>query len=418
MSETMQKTYKYLIIGNSAAGIGAVEGIRGIDAEGSLALISAENHHTYSRPLISYLLEGKTDRDRMLYRGKTFYEENHCDVFFGKTAVSVDAPAHLVTLDDGSVLHYEKLMYAGGSSPFVPPFQGLDTVEKKFSFMTLDDALSLEQELAPDKKVLIMGAGLIGLKCCEGIAERVKSVTVVDLSSKILSSILTDDAAALVQRHLEAHGISFRLGQSVKEFSGNTAILDSGETLSFDILVLAVGVRPRTALLQEAGCAVGRGILTDSAQQTNLPDIYAAGDCTESYDISADQSRILALLPNAYRQGETAGANMAGGTACFDKAIPMNAIGFFGLHILTAGSYTGETVEKTDDRNYKVLYHKNNLLKGYIMIGNVDKAGIYTSLIREKIPLDTIDFELICEKPGLMAFSQKYRSQKLGGLEQ
>ena len=315
------------------------------------------------------------------------------------------------------MLRYEKIMISAGSEAFVPPFQGLETVGRKYSFMTLDDALELEEALSPEQKVLILGAGLIGLKCCEGIARRVQSVTVVDLSPRILSSILNEKAAAIVQKHIERQNVSFRLGQTVRQFRGNSAVLDNGEELVFDLLVLAVGVRPRTALIKEAGGACGRGILTDAYQKTSLEDVYAAGDCTESYDISAEQSRILALLPNAYRQGEAAGINMAGGCLAFGQAIPMNAIGFFGLHLLTAGTYLGETYEKEDDKNYKILYHKDNLLKGYILLGNVEKAGIYTSLIREKIPLDTIDFELICEKPGLMAFSQKYRSQKLGGLQ-
>ncbi len=417
MKKTNQKEYRYVIIGNSAAAIGTVEGIRKIDREGAIAVVSTENHHTYSRPLISYLLEGKTDRGRMLYRAPDFYEKNQCETYFGKTAVALDPGAHAVTLDDGTVLRYEKIMISAGSEAFVPPFQGLETVGRKYSFMTLDDALELEEALSPEKKVLILGAGLIGLKCCEGIARRVQSVTVVDLSPRILSSILNEKAAAIVQKHIERQNVSFRLGQTVRQFRGNSAVLDNGEELVFDLLVLAVGVRPRTALIKEAGGACGRGILTDAYQKTSLEDVYAAGDCTESYDISAEQSRILALLPNAYRQGEAAGINMAGGCLAFGQAIPMNAIGFFGLHLLTAGTYLGETYEKEDDKNYKILYHKDNLLKGYILLGNVEKAGIYTSLIREKIPLDTIDFELICEKPGLMAFSQKYRSQKLGGLQ-
>ena len=106
---------------------------------------------------------------------------------------------------------------------------------------------------------------------------------------------------------------------------------------------------------------------------------------------------------------------MAGGTASYDKAMPMNAIGFFGLHLVTAGSYDGEAyVEKTDS-TYKKLVYADNTLKGFIMVGNIERAGIYTSLIREKTPLSEIDFELIKEKPQLMAFSKKERSRKLGG---
>lgn len=123
-----------------------------------------------------------------------------------------------------------------------------------------------------------------------------------------------------------------------------------------------------------------------------------------------------ALLPNAYMQGECAGVNMAGGNMSFDKAIPMNAIGFFGLHIITAGNYFGQIYAKGNEGSYKRLFYSAGKLNGYILIGNVEKAGIYTSLIREQTPLDSIDFALICEKPGLMAFTKEVRNQKLGGL--
>ena len=166
-------------------------------------------------------------------------------------------------------------MVSTGSEPFVPPFAGLETVANKYYFMTLDDALSLEKALAPDKKVLILGAGLIGLKCCEGISRRVHSVTVVDLSPRILSSILNETSAQIVRKQIEAHNVTFRLGQTVREFRGNSAVLDSGEELTFDLLVLAVGVRPRTALIREAGGAVGRGIITDQYQETSLKELAA-----------------------------------------------------------------------------------------------------------------------------------------------
>ncbi|NCA67651.1 MAG: hypothetical protein EOM87_06280 [Clostridia bacterium] len=135
----------------------------------------------------------------------------------------------------------------------------------------------------------------------------------------------------------------------------------------------------------------------------------------ESLDASTGISKIMAILPNAYMQGECAGMNMSGQATCFEKAIPMNAIGFFGEHILSAGAYIGEAYTEYDGADYKKLFYSDNKLNGYILIGNVEKAGIYTSLIREKTPLDKIDFSLICEKPGLMAFSKQVRQQKLGG---
>nr|AXS01367.1 Pyridine nucleotide-disulfide oxidoreductase [uncultured bacterium] len=404
---------KYVIIGNSAAGIGAVEGIRKTDPDGEITIISNEPHHTYSRPLISYLLLGKATEETMKYRSPSFYQDNNAALIHAEVA-AIDAAAKKVTTADGGSVPYDKLLVATGSSAFVPPMDGLDAVKDKFTFMSLDDAKALEATLAPDKRVLIIGAGLIGLKCAEGILARVGHITVIDLAPRILSSILDEDGAAVVQAHLEAKGIGFALADSVARFDGNTAHLKSGNEVAFDILVLAVGVRPNTALLK--GIAdINRGIAINAKSETTAPGIYAAGDCTETTDIASGDKKIMALLPNAYMQGECAGINMAGGDASFEKAIPMNAIGFFGLHVITAGNYTGEVYQTADGANYKRLFYSDNALNGYILIGTVEKAGIYTSLIRERTPLDSIDFPLICEKPGLMAFTKQDRRQKLGG---
>ncbi len=405
---------RYVIIGNSASGIGAVEGIRQIDQQGEIVVIASEPHHTYSRPLISYLLLGKTDEQRMKYRPDSFYEDNGCTVLGGKTVTAVNHEQKQITLNDGSVVAYDKLLIGTGSSAFVPPFDGLDTVSEKFTFMSLDDAHKLQASLDKNKKVLIIGAGLIGLKCAEGILDKVKSITVIDLAPRILSSILDEDGGALVREHLERKGIAFRLGMGAKRFDKNRAILDNGDSIEFDILVLAVGVRPNTSLLK--GIAeIDKGIIINDESKISVSDIYAAGDCTQTQDISSGQSRIMALLPNAYMQGECAGINMAGGNKRFATAIPMNAIGFFGLHIITAGNYIGDVYTENGEHSYKRLFYSANRLTGYILIGNVEKAGIYTSLIRERTPLDSIDFALICERPGLMAFTKETRTMKLGG---
>jgi NAD(P)H-nitrite reductase large subunit len=419
---------RYVIIGNSAAGIGAVEGIRQMDRHGEITVITSEPYHTYSRPLISYLLLGKVTEEGMRYRGDNFYADNNCTLLANTTVTEIDAAAKNVVLSNGSRMPFDKLLVATGSSPFVPAFEGLDTVKKKCTFMSLDDAHKLDAMLGQDKRVLIIGAGLIGLKCAEGIHQRVQHITVLDLAPRILSSILDDDGARLVQNHLESKGVEFKLSAGVKKFKNNTAVLENDETIDFDILVLAVGVRPNTAILN--GIAkIDRGVVVNEKSETTAPDIYAAGDCTQTLDISSGQSKIMALLPNAYMQGECAGINMAGGGAHgevrFGKAIPMNAIGFFGLHIITAGNYTGDVYTEsmvahsgaeTGKSNYKRLFYGDNKLNGYILIGNVEKAGIYTSLIRERTPLDAIDFTLVCEKPGLMAFTKEDRMTKLGGI--
>lgn len=407
---------KYVIIGNSTAGINAVEGIRQMDGEGEITIISNEPWHTYSRPLISYLVQGKTDEQKMKYRPDSFYEKMRCKTLLNRTVREIKPGKKAVVLEDGTEIPYDKLLVATGSSPFVPPAEGIETVDNSFTFLSLEDAKKLQQAITPESRVLIVGAGLIGLKCAEGIHKKVGGITVIDLAPRILSSILDEEGAMRVQQHIEKFGVRFLLSCSVKKFDGNKALLSNGDTLDFDILVMAVGVRANTDLVRNIGGNVNRGIITDACMETSIPDIYAAGDCTESMDTSADMNRVLALLPNASMQGECAGINMAGGKKTFCKAIPMNAIGFMGLHMITAGSYVGEAYAEPEAGSYKKLFVKDGLLKGYIMIGNVDKAGIYTSLIRDKVPLDTVDFELIRKKPSLMAFSMEQRRAKLGGL--
>lgn len=404
---------KIVIIGNSAAAVGCVEGVRSVDKNSEIVLIASEKHHTYSRPLISYLLYGKTDEQRMKYRPDSFYSDNMVDTMLGKTAVSVDPKGHTVKLESGEVISYDKLMVATGSSPFVPPMKGLDKVEKKFTFMTLDDAHALDKAISAESRVLVIGAGLIGLKCVEGIADKVKEIAVVDMADRILPSVLDAEGAELVQKSIEKHGVKFYLNDSAAELEPNKAKLKSGAEVEFDVLVVAVGVRPNIALLKDAGAECGRAIKTDNKCQTSLKDIYAGGDCTESYDITIGAERVLALLPNAYMQGNTAGVNMAGGEQLYENAIPMNAMGMFGYHMITAGSYEGNVYTEKEGENYKKLFYKDNRLMGYIMIGDIKRAGIYTVLIKNQTPLDSIDFELIKQKPQLMAFSAEDRREKL-----
>lgn len=404
----------YVIIGGGIASLGCIDGILQTDKEGKITLIAGEDALPYARPLISYYLEGKTTLEKMCYRSEEFFKSNNIDVRTFVHAEKIEDGT--VILDTGESVPFDRLLVATGSSPFVPPISGLDTVEKKFTFMTEEDALSLEKAIDKDSKVLIVGAGLIGLKCAEGIFGKVGSITVCDLADKVLSSILDKDSADIVKKKIEEHGVRFMLSDSVSEFHSNKALMKSGETVEFDVLVMAVGVRPNISLLKDKGAEINRGVIVNDKMETSIPGVYAAGDLTESFDITSGSKKIMAILPNAYMQGFSAGKNMAGEESVLDNQIPMNSIGFFGYHIMTAGSYEGELYEERSEDSLKKLYIKDNRLVGFIFLGAVDKVGIYTSLIRNKTPLDTIDFENIKKNPSLLAFSQNYRRKNLGGV--
>lgn len=406
---------RYVIIGGSAAAIGCIEGIRSVDKTGEIILITRETEWNYSRPLISYLLEGKTTRDKMWCRPDSFFTRNGVTVKAGVLATALDAGDRTVRLSTGERLAYDRLLAATGSRPFVPPILGLETVERTFCFQTLSDASALAEALRPESRVLILGAGLTGVKCAEGIRGLCAQIAIADLAPRVLPAVLDDTAAAMVQARMEEKGVRFYLNDSAAAFRGNTARLQSGTELEFDVLVTAVGVRPNTQLVADAGGAVDRGILVDGRCATTLPDVYAAGDCAQGYDAVSGEKRMLPLWPNAMLQGETAGINMAGGRADYTQGIALNASGVFGLHMITAGSYEGESFTVQRDGSYKRLVTADGVLKGVIMVGDVSRAGIYTDLIRKKKPLSEIDFDLIRESPQLMAFSQKDRRVQLGG---
>lgn len=403
----------YVIAGCGTAAIGCIEGIRSVDKDGTITVISAEHYPAYCRPLISYYLEEKTTEEKMAYRSNTFYKDNGCEIIYGAKVIEIRKENKTVLTDTGAVIPFDKLLVATGSSPFVPPMENIETVENRFSFLTLDDAKKLKETVKPDCRVLIVGAGLIGLKCAEGLRAITENITVCDLSDHILSSILDSEDAFIVQKHLEENGIQFYLHNSVKRFENNLAVMQSGEEIPFDVLVTAVGVRPNITAFKNSGGACGRGIAVNERMETSLPNIYAAGDCTESLDISDGKIKIMALMPNAYLQGNTAGVNMAGGEALFNNAIPMNSIGFFGFHLMTAGTRSGKMREYRTQDSLKRFFFDENRLVGFVLIGNVKNAGIYTQFIRQKTVIGNQENEDFVKIPTLELFDAESRRKVL-----
>ena len=441
--------YKYIIIGNSAAAVGGVEGIRRFDKDGSILLISDEPHHTSSRPLISYYLEGRVTEKNIYYRAPDFYEKNNVTLKLGAKVEYIKN--RLVSLENTGAYKCEKLLYAAGSRPFIPPIKGLDSVHNKYTFMDFDSAKRIEKKLklgggnpvgdrpAGTSRVLIMGAGLIGLKAMEAVtAHEGVEVIVADLANKVMPSVLDDAGSDVIKAHIlrEKPNVKLILGSGIEKFEDNTAVFADGSKQEFNLLIIAVGVRPNIEILRDAGANTDKGILTDENQLTSLPNVWAAGDCTQSVDCTDGVSKIMALLPNAYIQGEVAGITMAGGTPPETSGLlPMNAIGFYGLHLISAGN--GNAVFHKDDKHadkyseyvvndkkgYKRLVFKNDdgggkILTGYILIGEyVNRAGIYTSMIRERYNIPEDKSELVKEKPQLLIFGKATRLQKLANAD-
>jgi len=411
----------YVIVGNGAASIGAVNGIRRYDTESRIIVVSEENVPTYGRPLISYYLAGKTTKDKMNLRPPIFYEKHKVESILGVRAESLDANKKALTLSNGDRLRYEKLLLATGGKPFIPPTKGLKGPDI-YTFTTLADADALDKRCREGlSKVVVIGGGLIGLKAAESLNDRGVSVTIVELASRVLSVAFDETAGSLVTWRLGMAGIDVKTGTTVeqikrtKERRVKGVVLANGDFVEAEAVVVAIGVVPDTALALDAGLDIDRGILVDERLRTSDPDIFAAGDVAQAKDLLHGDKRNVPIWPNAIEQGLYAGFNMAGGDKQYPGGLSMNSIGFYGLPTASVGLVNPPEeglfeVHRFLDKDrevYRKLVFQDNRLVGYVLVGDIEAAGVYTGFIRYKIEISPeARQELISGRPSVLLWPE------------
>lgn len=418
---------KYVIIGASAAGLATAEAIRKNDKLGEITILTEEAYMPYSRPSISYYLKGKVKESDMPLRKSSFYKTNNINVVTNSKVTSIDTEKKTVKAGR-KTYSYDKLCLATGSVPFVPPMENVSGKDNALTFLDLAATKEVKKQANSKTRAVVIGAGLIGMKAAEGLVKICKSVDVVELAPRVLPSILDAVSSKQVKKHLENNGIKFHLENTVTKAVSKgkqitAVVLKDGKKLPCDLLVLAVGVRPQTELAEKAGLEVNRGIITDTqTMQTSNKDIYAAGDCTVSEDMLDGSKKIIALWPNAVLQGTVAGNQMSGGDLTTGGTYSVNAIDFFGLRICTCGliNATGEQYSDkiaTDGDSYKRLIFEGDNLVGYVLINSSQNAGVYTSLISNKVSLNSLEGDIM-ETPSMFLFDKATRISKLrGGVE-
>lgn len=414
----------YVIIGNSVAAVGAIEAIRRIDKETPITVVSDEPYPVYSRPLISELLAGQVKEDMMGYRAPDFYGRNGVEAKLGARVVSIDSAKKTIKTGDGEEIAYSKLLIATGGTPFVPPMKGLE-LGRVMTFIKMDDAKRIEAMLPELKHVVVIGAGLIGLKAAESLHHRGVKVTVVELANRVMATVLDVEAGKVVQDALADAGVNIITEDTVDEILGdnmglvNGVKMKSGEALDCDAVIVAIGVVPNAAFAKESGVTVNRGIITDDHMRTNLPDVYAAGDVTEGLDYLSGDNRVMPIWPNAYIQGKVAGFNMAGEERVFSGGLAVNSIELFGVPVVTAGlsnveSDELEVLKKSEGKTYRKIVLKDNKVVGAVLVGNIDRAGLVTGLIREQIDVGEMRERLLADDFGYIDFPVEIRKERLG----
>jgi NAD(P)H-nitrite reductase large subunit len=388
---------KYVIVGASAAGIGAVEAIRDIDPTGTITIISEEYCPQYSRPMISDFVSGKATLEKMKYRGDHFWENNTVQALTGRTAVRLNLTDKYVELDGGDKIPFEKLLLATGGKPFIPKVEGADK-ESVFTFTTLADAERLAAKLESAKKVVVIGAGLIGVSVTEALAKRRLQVTMVELKDNILRLLLDATAADIVKNAIKKAGVTIITGQSVQRILGKAendhvvsgAVLTNGDQLQCDVVIVAIGVIPRMELAAGTDMKTNRGIIVDRLMRTSIADVYASGDVAEAYDFILNENRSLPLWPLAQLEGKVAGYNMAGKKTDYEGGTSMSSLKYFGVPITSIGianpkednAYEILVKHEPAKNVYKKIVLKDNVIIGMCFVNDIERTGILFHLMK------------------------------------
>ena len=429
----------YVIVGNSAAAIGAIEAIRNRDKTGSVSVISDEPYSVYSRPLISYLLAGKVDENMMFYGKKNFYEENSVGTKLGQTAVELDTDKKIVELENKELVPYDKLLIATGGIPIIPQVEGKD-LKGVFTFTKWDDAKDIKDFIERNsvKRAVVVGGGLIGLKATEALIELGLKVAVVELADRILSVTFDQRASQIMEDNLRERGIEIIFDNTVAQIKANGGlnkgswggkrrvsgvVLRDKRKLACDLVIFAIGVRPNASLVKDTPVRVKRGILVDQHMQTSISDVYAAGDVVEAFDLVMGINRPIPIWPNAYRQGSVAGCNMAGGLKEYQGGLAMNSIEIFGVPTISVGqtdpdeeNYQVLQEHNRERREYKKIVLKDDFIVGAIFIGSIERAGIITALIKERTNVRNFKNYLMREDFGLIYLPSNYRKHMVSGM--
>ena len=356
--------HKHLVIaGGGQAATQAVHSVRQLGFEGSISLVADETYLPYQRPPLSKsFLAGNLERSRLFLRPEEYYRSRNVDLLPGTRVERIDPARMRVELSDNSVLSCSHLLLATGSEPrrLDVPGTGLEGIHY---LRTIDDVEAIKRDLEHARRLLVVGAGYIGLEVAAVASQAGLDVTVLEADSQAMSrSVCAEVAEFLVHRHRLA-GVRLHVNTKLAEFYGGSAvrgaITESGDRFECDLAIVAVGILPRIRLAESAGLATDNGIAVDAAGRTSAPGIFAAGDCTSHPHPWAGRRIRLESVQNAIEQSKAAAAAICGQNAPFD-AVPWFWSDQYDLKLQIAGLSYGfdETVVRgsPDDGSFSVFY--------------------------------------------------------------
>lgn len=385
------KQIKYLIIGGGIAGTTASEIIRQTDKKSGITIISDEPYRFYSRIMLSKpaFFLGKIPFDKIWLKTEEWYRENNIELLAGRKAVKLDAVKKTVVLDNGEEINYEKLLLAVGGHSRKLEIPGSD--KKGVLYLrNLSDAKDIMDAVKTAKKAVIVGGGFVGFEMCEMMRMVGVEVDFIIREKKFWEGVLDEAGSQIVENSLLKNGINIIRESEVNEIIGKEKVegilLKSGKKISTDIALVSIGVFCPYNWIKEAGIGVSRGILANEYLETNIKDVWTAGDAAEFTDVITCEQGYVGNWANAQLQGKVAALNMTGERQQFRFVSFCNSSGF-GLNISFIGDFkAGEGREVVSavfvaDNLYRRLIIKNNKIIGAILINKMNEVAA----IRERI---------------------------------
>lgn len=406
---------RYVIIGSSAAGIKAAETLRSLDDGAEITVISEENEPPYSRCLLAEYLAGKHSRDELVFRSGNFFERLKLRTLLGEKVVSVQPEEQKVVLESGSTVSYDKLLVATGSSSTCPPLPGIEKTGS-LGLRNIRDADLILEQCHPGNRAVIIGGGFVGLEAAYALNQRGMEVTVVEMAPHILALQMDETAASILAGDMQKAGIRIIAGTATRELWGPTltggeaeqteklVILEDGTELTAHLILTCTGTKPNVDLMEGTGAVINRGLVVNEYMETNLQNVYAAGDVCESVDSVSGEQGLSPIWPNAVIQGKTAAYNMAGMPQKTSPLLGMqNAVEFREVPAVAAGFSTVgpgsgreiHTLHQPDKGIYRKIVIEENIVKGMIFVGEIQSAGVVAALIRKKADVSKVKDRLL-----------------------
>jgi NAD(P)H-nitrite reductase large subunit len=406
----------HVILGAGPAGVIAAETIRKHSPNDRITLVGDEAEPPYSRMAIPYLLIGNIDERGTYLRKNDQHFDQLCVEQLHARAVSIDSKAKTVQLDNEQVLHFDKLLIATGSRPVRPPIPGMDSPQVHPCW-TLEDARAIMALAKPGARVVQMGAGFIGCIIMEALASRGVTLSVVEMGDRMVPRMMGPVAGNMIRDWCEAKGVQVFTSAKVEAIvpSGSenpglmsklanavglgdeptdaavTVRLSTGQKIPADLVISATGVKPCIDFLKSSGITCLQGVLTDEHMQTNVPGIYAAGDCAEAFDKVSGTTIVSAIQPNAAEQARVAALNMLGQTSTLKGVTQINVLDTLGLISTSFGNWQGvpggDQVSLTAQGRHLSLQFKDDVLVGCNSVGWTEHVGVMRGLVEGQVHL-------------------------------